>query len=74
MDCKLRVDKRATGLRLYRLIEDSEYSREDIANYLEFTSTRVIYDWLNGVKLPSTENLLNLSKLLKVQIEDILVI
>lgn len=74
MDCKLKVDKRATGLRLYRLIENSEYSREDIANYLELTSTRVIYDWLNGVKLPSTENLLNLSKLLKVQIEDILVI
>ena len=74
MDCKLRVDKRATGLRLYRLIEDSKYTREEIANYLELTSTRVIYDWLNGVKLPSTENLLNLSKLLKVQIEDILVI
>lgn len=74
MDSKLKVDKRATGLRLYRLIENSEYTREEIANYLELTSTRVIYDWLNGVKLPSTENLLNLSKLLKVQIEDILVI
>ena len=74
MDSKLKVDKRATGLRLYRLIENSEYTREEIANYLELTSTRVIYAWLNGVKLPSTENLLNLSKLLKVQIEDILVI
>ena len=42
MDCKLKVAKRATGLRLYRLIENSEYTREEIANYLELTSTRVI--------------------------------
>ena len=74
MDCKMKVDKQATGLRLYRLIEDSGYTREEIAFFLELTSSRVIYDWLNGDKLPSTENLLNLAKLFNVQIEDILVI
>jgi len=34
----------------------------------------VIYDWENGTKMPSTENLFNLAKLFKVQIEDILAI
>ncbi|MDE6275414.1 MAG: helix-turn-helix domain-containing protein [Clostridia bacterium] len=74
MDCKLKVDKRATGLKIYRLLESSELSREEIAEFLELTSPRVIYDWVNGTKLPSTENLLNLAKLLNVQIEDILAI
>ena len=74
MDCKKKVDKRATGLRLYHLIENSGYTREEIAFFLELTSPRVIYDWLSGNKLPSTENLINLAKLHNVQIEDILVI
>mgnify|MGYP006082472421 CR=1 FL=1 len=74
MDCKKKVDKQATGLRLYHLIENSGYTREEIAFFLELNSPRVIYDWLNGTKLPSIEHLLNLAKLLKVHIEDILVI
>ena len=74
MNCKLKVDKRATGLNIYRLLENSELSREDIAEFLELTSPRVIYDWTNGTKLPNTENLFNLAKLFKVQVEDILAI
>ena len=74
MDCKLKVDKRATGLNIYRLIERSGVSREQIAEFLQLKSPRVIYDWANGIKLPSTENLLNLAKLLNVQVEDILAI
>ena len=74
MNCKLKVDKRATGLNIYRLIETSGLTREKIAEFLKLKSPRVIYDWANGIKLPGTENLLNLAKLLNVQIEDILVI
>lgn len=74
MDYKVKVDKRATGLKIYRLLEKAELSREEIAEFLELNSTRVIYDWANGSKLPSTENLLNLAKLFNVQIEDILAI
>lgn len=74
MDYKLKVDKRATGLKIYRLLECSELTREEVAEFLELTSPRVIYDWMNGIKLPSTENLINLAKLFNVQVEDILVI
>lgn len=74
MDCKLKVDKRATGLKIYRLLENSHLTREEIAEFLELTSPRVIYDWTNGIKLPSTENLFNLAKLFNVQVEDILAI
>lgn len=74
MDYKLKVDKKETGLNIYRLIEKSGFTREEIAQFLELKSPRVIYDWANGIKLPGTENLLNLAKLLNVQVEDILAI
>lgn len=74
MDYKLKVDKRATGLRIYRLLENSNWTREEISEFLELNSPRVIYDWTSGIKLPSIENLLNLAKIFNVQIEDILAI
>lgn len=74
MDYNFKVDRRATGLNIYRLIEDSTLTREEIAEFLELTSPRVIYAWTTGSKLPSTEHLLNLAKLFKVRMEDILAI
>lgn len=74
MNYKLKLDKKQTGQRLYELIEQSTYTREDIADFLDLTSPRVIYDWTNGLKLPSTENLVNLAHLFNVRIEDILAI
>lgn len=72
MNYKQQLDKRKTGAKIYSLIEQSIYTREDVADYLQLTSPRVIYDWENGIKMPSTENLFNLAKLFNVQIEDIL--
>lgn len=74
MNYKLKLDKKQTGQRLYKLIEQSNYTREEIAEFLDLTSPRVIYDWTNGLKLPSTENLVNLALLFNVRIEDILAI
>ena len=74
MDYKVQLNKRKTGENIYFLIEQSKYTREDIADYLQLTSSRVIYDWENGTKMPNTENLFNLAKLFNVQIEDILAI
>lgn len=72
MNQKQKINKVKTGLILYRLIEASGKTRIEIAEYLELESTRVIYDWTSGIKLPSLENLLNLSILFHVSIEDIL--
>ena len=72
MNQKQKINKVKTGLNLYRLIEASGKTRIEIAEYLELESTRVIYDWTSGIKLPSLENLLNLSILFHVSIEHIL--
>lgn len=71
MNCK-KIDKKATGHKLYRLIKKSEMTYVQIAEYLGLQSPRVIYEWVNGTKLPSTENLYNLANLFQVQMEDIL--
>lgn len=74
MDQKKKINKIKTGLNLYRLIESSGKTRAEIADYLGLESARVIYDWTSGAKLPSLENLFNLSILFHVSIEDILVV
>ncbi len=74
MNYKQQLNKRKTGANIYSLIEQSIYTRGYVADYLQLTSPRVIYDWENGIKMPSTENLFNLAKLFNVQIEDILAI
>ena len=72
MNCKNKIDKKATGHRLYRLIEESKMTYAEIAEYLGLQSPRIIYEWISGKKLPSTENLYNLADLFQVRMEDIL--
>lgn len=73
MNQKKKINRKETGLRLYKAIEESGKKRAEIAEYLELESVRVIYDWTNGNKLPTLENLYNLAILLNFSIEDILV-
>jgi transcriptional regulator with XRE-family HTH domain len=74
MNCKVNIDKVKTGENLRIIIAKSGISYEKVAEILELTSSRVIYDWISGIKLPSTVNLLNLSIRLNFKIEDVLVI
>lgn len=74
MSYKAKLNREETGLRIYHAICDSEFTYEDIADFLGLKSPRVIYEWTKGVKMPSLENLINLTQLLHIQMEDILVI
>ena len=42
----------------------------EIMSAFLLTSSRVIYDWMNGTKLPNIENLINLALMLNKKIED----
>ena len=74
MNYKAKLNREETGLRIYRAIYNSRFTYEDIADFLGLNSPRVIYEWTKGVKMPSLENLINLTQLLHIQMEDILVI
>ena len=72
MGSKKRLNKRKTGDKIYRAIEKSGFTYEEVAEELGLSSPRVIYEWTNGNKLPSLVRLVNLSALLNVQMEGLL--
>ena len=68
---KATLDKKATGLLLRKAITDSKLTIEEVSINLELSTSRVIYSWMNGEKLPNLENLVNLSLMLKTKLEDL---
>ena len=72
MNYKQKLDKKKFGLNLYRLLDASNYTYEYVAEFLMLKSSRVIYDWTKGTKMPTVENLMNLAFLFQVHMEDIL--
>lgn len=68
------LDKVKMSFKLRELIVTSPFTREELANMLELTSPRVIYDWECGKKLPNVENLYNLSLIFNLKMEDLLII
>ncbi len=60
MNHNKKLNKKEIGLQLYHLIEGSKLSYKEIADFLELSSSRVLYDWFSGTKLPSAERLYNL--------------
>lgn len=68
---KATLDRKATGKLIRDAILESDLSFEDVSVRLELPSSRVIYEWMSGTKLPSLENLANLALMLSVKIEDI---
>ena len=72
MGCKKKLNKQKTGEKIYRAIEKSGLTYEQVAEALGLQSPRVIYEWTSGNKLPSLVRLINLAALLGVQIEGLL--
>lgn len=72
MGCKKKLNKQKTGEKIYRAIEKSGLTYEQVAEELGLQSPRVIYEWTSGNKLPSLVRLINLAALLGVQIEGLL--
>ena len=63
----------ATGRNIDFLIRNSNYTVTDIADYLGTTSS-LVYRYMRGEVLPSTDSLLALSVLLGVTVNDLLII
>lgn len=63
-----------TGKNIKSLMARNNISVLQLQDILGFTSPQAIYKWFWGQSLPSVDNLVILSSVLKVSIEDILVI
>ncbi len=68
------IDMVATGNNITRLREQAGMSVRDLQNVFGFASPQAIYKWQNGISMPTIDNLIVLSVVLNVKIEDIVVL
>ena len=67
------INMKLTGLRLKLYATRQGLSVKDIQIYLCLSCPQPIYRWYKGIILPSVDNLLRLSELFNVHMEDLLV-
>lgn len=67
------IDVSATGANIARLRKQRGLSVRDLQAYFGFEEPQAIYKWQRGICLPKVDNLLALSALLNVPMEQILV-
>ena len=65
------IDLAGTGNNIRNIIRDSTYTVADVADYLGTTQS-LVYRYMSGSVLPSTDRLLALSVLLDVPMNDLL--
>ena len=70
----LSVKQKETGENIRRLLKSNGDTVKDVQEVMGFENPQAVYKWLSGKSLPNLENLLILSKLLNISIENILVI
>ena len=66
------IDLIATGQNIRQLRRARNITVSEIQSYLELDTPRAIYKWQSGAMLPSIENLLGLSIILGVSMNDII--
>ena len=68
------IDLAQTGANIMKLRRDAGLTVHDLQMAFGFNSPQAIYKWQNGAALPTVDNLLGLAALLRVRIDDILVV
>lgn len=68
------IDLKATGENIYQLRKAAGFSVKELQEIFGFGTPQAIYKWQHGTALPSVDNLVFLSAILGVPIEEILVL
>ncbi len=65
------IDKRETGLNIRRIMDGRGITVKDVQQYLALGSVQSVYHWLNGMSMPTIDNLYALSEMFQIPIDDI---
>ncbi|HIX29804.1 MAG TPA: helix-turn-helix domain-containing protein [Candidatus Blautia stercoravium] len=65
------IDKRKTGINLRRIMDKQGITVKEIQQYVGLGSVQSVYHWLNGISMPTIDNLYALSDLFQIPIDDI---
>ena len=68
------IDLAQTGANIVKLRKNAGLSVKDLQAAFGFNAPQAIYKWQNGEAPPTVDNLIGLAALLKVRIDDILVL
>ena len=68
------IDMQKTGDNITRLREDAGYTVRQLQDMFGFSTPQAIYKWQHGTALPTIDNLVALSLILGVKMEDILAV
>ena len=68
------IDRKRTGIRLRRIMDERGLSVKAVQQYLELGSVQSVYHWLNGLSMPTIDNLVVLAELFEVHMEEIIVL
>ena len=68
------INMTATGRNITRLRKSAGMSVREIQEAFGFGTPQAIYKWQNGTSLPTVDNLVMLSGLLDVPIDEILIV
>ena len=66
------IDKKKTGINLRLKMDEHGFTVKDIQKYLGLGSVQSIYHWLNGISMPTVDNLYALSCLFQVTVDDLI--
>ena len=67
------VDMKGTGARINDLRKQAGMSVRDVQDILGLGSVQAIYKWISGKSLPTIDNLVVLSAVWNVSLDDIIV-
>ena len=68
------IDLVATGKNIVRLREESGLSVRELQDIFGFATPQAIYKWQHGAALPTIDNLIVLSTIFKVSMEEIIIV
>ena len=65
------INKRETGLNLRRIMDTRGITAKQVQEYLGLGCVQSVYRWIEGINVPTIDNLYALSELLQVPIDAI---
>lgn len=65
------INKQETGVNLRRIMDMRGITPKDVQEYLGLGCVQSVYRWIDGINMPTIDNLYALSELLQVPIDEI---
>ncbi len=65
------IDKRKTGINLRRIMDMRGVTARDVQQYLGLGCVQSVYRWIDGVNMPTIDNLYALSEFFQVPMDAI---